>query len=83
MNNQPSSPIDRRAFVSGTVATLAAGLPIIGRSQAASAPLKLGIISAATYAPTYNDPAAPRMPGSHHGTAFATTFNGWDEASLI
>ncbi len=46
---------------------------------AQSAPLKLGILSAATYAPTYNDPAAPRMPGSNHGSAFATTFNGWDE----
>ena len=77
MNNQPTSQMDRRAFVTRSVATLAAGLPIIGRAQ--SAPLKLGIISAATYAPTYNDPAAPRMPGSHHGTAFSTTFNGWDE----
>ncbi|MBI5799130.1 MAG: Gfo/Idh/MocA family oxidoreductase, partial [Verrucomicrobia bacterium] len=72
-----------RAFVARSVATLAAtsvaGLPLIGRGQAAKASLKLGIISAATYAPTYNDPAAPRMPGSHHGTAFSTTFNGWDE----
>ncbi len=35
---------------------------------------KLALISAATYG--YN---APRSPGSHHGTSFATTFNGWDE----
>lgn len=73
-------PLGRRAFVTRSAATLAAsvaGVPLIGRAQ--SAPLKLGIISAATYAPTYNDPAAARMPGSHHGTAFSTTFNGWDE----
>lgn len=35
---------------------------------------RLGLISAATYGRN-----APRTPGSHHGTAFATTFNGWDE----
>ena len=38
--------------------------------------LKIGLISAATYG--YMD--APRTPGSNHGTAFATTFNGFDEA---
>ena len=38
--------------------------------------LKLGLISAATYG--YLD--APRTPGSNHGTAFATTFNGFDDA---
>jgi len=37
--------------------------------------LKLGLISAATYG--YLD--APRTPGSNHGTAFATTFNGYDD----
>jgi predicted dehydrogenase len=36
--------------------------------------LRLGLISAATYG---RNP--PRAPGSNHGTAFATTFNGWDE----
>lgn len=40
--------------------------------------LKLGLISAATYGYAGN----PRTPGSHHGTAFATTFNGWDEAKV-
>lgn len=38
--------------------------------------LKLGLISAATYGYM----GAPRTPGSNHGTAFATTFNGFDEA---
>ncbi len=78
MNSQPSSPIDRRAFVARSVATLAAtsvaGLPILGRSQAAAAPLKLALISAATY----GLPGEARTPGSNHGTAFATTFNAWD-----
>jgi predicted dehydrogenase len=38
--------------------------------------LKIGLVSAATYG--YMD--APRTPGSFHGTAFASTFNGYDEA---
>ncbi|MEW6306335.1 MAG: Gfo/Idh/MocA family oxidoreductase [Verrucomicrobiota bacterium] len=38
--------------------------------------LKLALVSAATYG--YLD--APRTPGSNHGTAFATTFNGFDDA---
>ena len=36
--------------------------------------LKIGLVSAATYG--YLD--APRTPGSFHGTAFATAFNGYD-----
>lgn len=40
--------------------------------------LKLGLVSAATYGYM----GAPRAPGSNHGTAFATTFNGWDEAKV-
>lgn len=79
MNSQPPSALDRRAFVARSVATLAAtsvaGLSIIGRSQAAAAPLKLALISAATY----GLPGQVRTPGSNHGTAFATAFNGWDE----
>lgn len=79
MNNQSSSQINRRAFVTRSVtaltATSVAGLPIIGRSQTAAAPLKLALVSAATY----GLPGQVRTPGSHHGTAFATTFNGWDE----
>lgn len=38
--------------------------------------LKLGLISAASY----GTGGAARASGSNHGTAFATTFNGWDEA---
>ena len=36
--------------------------------------IKIGIVSAATYG--YMD--APRTPGSFHGTAFSTAFNGYD-----
>lgn len=36
---------------------------------------RLALISAATYGRN-----TPRTRGSNHGTAFATTFNGWDEA---
>lgn len=73
-------PLDRRSFVTRSAATLAAsfaGAPVFGQAQ--SAPLKLGIISAATYAPTYDGTKVERTPGSHHGTAFSTTFNGWDD----
>ncbi len=38
--------------------------------------LKLGLVSAASY----GHGGAPRASGSNHGTAFATSFNGWDEA---
>jgi len=37
--------------------------------------LKFGLISAASYGYM----GAPRTSGSNHGTAFATTFNGWDD----
>jgi predicted dehydrogenase len=40
--------------------------------------LKLGLLSAATYGRM----GAPRAPGSNHGTAFATTFNGFDDAKV-
>lgn len=38
--------------------------------------LRIGLISAATYAPSYRGEPAERTPGSHHGTAFSSTFNG-------
>ncbi|MBI3468061.1 MAG: Gfo/Idh/MocA family oxidoreductase [Planctomycetes bacterium] len=77
MNHPSHSPLDRRAFVtrSAAIAGSVVGLAITGRAQTATAPLKLGLISAATY----GLPGQERTPGSHHGTAFATTFNGWDE----
>jgi predicted dehydrogenase len=40
--------------------------------------LNLGLISAATYGYM----GAPRTPGSNHGTAFASTFNGFDNAKV-
>ena len=42
--------------------------------------IKLGIISAATYGATYRGKDVPRTPGSFHGTAFSSTYNGFDEA---
>lgn len=77
MRPHPPSPVDRRTFVARSAGALAvasaAGLPVIARGQTA-APLKLALISAATY----GLPGQERTPGSHHGTAFATAFNGWD-----
>jgi predicted dehydrogenase len=40
-------------------------------------PLRVALISAASY----GLPGQPRTSGSHHGTAFATIFNGWDDAA--
>jgi len=70
--------LDRRAFVSNSAAAVAAAalLPAAGQAQTPSAPLKLGLLSAATYGAA----GQPRTAGSHHGTAFSTTFNGFDEA---
>ncbi|MEI6500838.1 MAG: Gfo/Idh/MocA family oxidoreductase, partial [Armatimonadota bacterium] len=44
--------------------------------------LKIGLVSAGSYAPQYLDPSLPRTPGSFHGTAFACTFNGFDAAKV-
>lgn len=43
--------------------------------------IRIGLISAATYGATYTGDDVPRSPGSFHGTAFSSTFNGYDEAS--
>jgi predicted dehydrogenase len=70
-------PLDRRTFIGGSasaLATVAAGLAAPGRAAEPST-LKLGILSAATY----GRPGQPRTTGSNHGTAFCTTFNGWDQ----
>jgi predicted dehydrogenase len=42
--------------------------------------IRIGLISAASYAPTYSDPTLERTIGSHHGTAFPVCFNGYDPA---
>ena len=42
--------------------------------------INIGLVSAATYGPSYRGDNAPRTPGSFHGTAFASTYNGYDEA---
>ena len=42
--------------------------------------IKLGIISAATYSASYRGEDVPRTPGSFHGTAFSSLYNGYDEA---
>ena len=44
--------------------------------------IKLGLVSAATYGPTYRGEDARRAPGSSHGTAFASTYNGYDEEKV-
>lgn len=79
MNQLPVSSMGRRTFLARSAAGLAAAslasMPGTGLAQT-SAPLKLALVSAATY----GLPGQARVAGSHHGTAFATAFNGWDEA---
>lgn len=66
--------MNRRTFLAqATAAAAAAALPN-SIPAATQGELRLGLISAATYGR-----GTPRTLGSHHGTAFATTFNGWDE----
>jgi len=62
------------AALAGTLAS-PLGVPSLLHGASPSAKLKLGLISAATYGYM----GAPRTPGSHHGTAFATACNGYDE----
>ncbi len=74
-----TGPCSRRHFVRGAAAAAVAAAAVdarMARGAAAGGELRLGLISAATYG--YQD--APRTPGSHHGTAFATACNGVDEA---
>ena len=42
--------------------------------------LQFGIISAATYGPSYRGAEVQRTPGSFHGTAFSSLYNGYDES---
>jgi predicted dehydrogenase len=71
--------MNRRTFVKQSTSTLAATclhqLSVQGEDAPLKRPLKLGLISAATY----GRPGQIRTSGSHHGTAFATAFNGWNE----
>lgn len=68
--------LDRRTFGAHSATAIAAAglLPASSYCQTTPAPLKLGLISAATYGAA----GQPRTPGSNHGTAFCTTFNGFD-----
>jgi len=91
MTRSNHSHPDRRQFVTrilpavGMAAALPGSLSAAGQTSAHSAvlpddppqrqPLRLGLVSAATY----GRPGQQRTLGSHHGTAFATIFNGWDE----
>lgn len=71
--------MNRRTFLSQSATALAAtstvNLPLIGQTKKEIKPLRLALISAATYGRAGEE----RQPGSHHGTAFATAFNGWNE----
>jgi len=70
-------PLDRRSFLGQSLAGLAAASPAISTlaQDAPAKPLRLGLVSAASYGAG----GEPRKSGSNHGTAFATVFNGFDE----
>lgn len=73
-------PIQRRAFLGRSLAGLAAASPALSTlAQDAAKPLRIGLVSAASYGAAYGPNPQPRTPGSNHGTAFATIFNGYDE----
>lgn len=73
-------PIPRRSFLGHSLAGLAAASPALNvLAQDAAKPLRIGLVSAASYGAAYGPDPQPRTPGSNHGTAFATTFNGFDE----
>jgi predicted dehydrogenase len=74
-----ASSIQRRSFVkAASLMTMAQAWP--GRPLHAQTPksLRIGLVSAASY----GHGQQPRRPGSHHGTAFLTAFNGWRENKL-
>lgn len=79
MNPESDSRPSRRTFLAQSGAAAAAALsPSLLRAGegAGSSPLRLGLISAASYGYM----GAPRLQGSNHGTAFSTCCNGYDEA---
>ncbi|MEY4938411.1 MAG: Oxidoreductase family, NAD-binding Rossmann fold, partial [Verrucomicrobiota bacterium] len=72
----------RRTFLKSASSAVVAGtlsspltVPNLLRAAGEPRKLRLGLISAATYGYM----GAARMPGSNHGTAFATSCNGFDE----
>lgn len=74
-----NSSLDRRSFLGHSLAGIAAAsVPAIAQETPAK-PLRLGLVSAASYGPAFGPDPQPRTPGSNHGTAFATIFNGYDE----
>lgn len=73
-------PIQRRTFLGQSLAGFAAASPALNvLAQDTAKPLRIGLVSAASYGAAYGPDPQPRAPGSNHGTAFATTFNGYDE----
>lgn len=70
--------LNRRAFLGHSLA-VAASSALGALAQDSARPLRIGLVSAATYGAAYGPDPQPRTPGSNHGTAFATTFNGFDE----
>lgn len=64
------------AAIAGAAVSPVGGLTSPAAGGDAGPVLRLGLISAASYGYL----GAPRLQGSHHGTAFATCFNGYDEA---
>ncbi len=82
MKQDTESRKSRRAFLRSSSAAVITGAlasplgtPAILRGAPAGGKLRIGLISAASYGYI----GAPRMPGSNHGTAFATSCNGYDE----
>lgn len=80
--NSRSTAGTRRDFLqqstlaaAGTLAASTLGRPgTLFAGAAGNRPLKVGLVSAASY----GRPGETRTPGSHHGTAFATACNGFD-----
>ena len=71
---------NRRTFLGRSLAGLAAASPALSAlAQGDAKPLRIGLVSAASYGTNYGSNMQPRTPGSNHGTAFATIFNGYDE----
>lgn len=79
-----TTPLNRRTFLGHSLALPAAfataGLGLGAAEEAAGkAPLRIGLVSAGSYGASYGPNPQPRKQGSNHGTAFATTFNGFNE----